>query len=61
MAGLADLEFVKCQEPLGPYTDLKLGGLAEFLVQPRSREELAARSPPMRPGAHPSARAGQRL
>jgi UDP-N-acetylmuramate dehydrogenase len=42
-AGLADLaDFVKANEPLAPYTYLKLGGPAEWLVQPRSRDELAA-------------------
>jgi len=40
---LADFaEIVKHDEPLGPYTFLKLGGPAEMLVQPRSREELSA-------------------
>src|SRR5438309_8156410 len=34
--------FVKFHEPLAPYTYLKLGGPADGLVQPRSREELAA-------------------
>ena len=29
-------------EPLAPYTYLKVGGPAEFLVQPRSRDELSA-------------------
>jgi UDP-N-acetylmuramate dehydrogenase len=33
---------VKRDEPLAPYTYLKVGGPAEFLVQPRSRDELAA-------------------
>jgi UDP-N-acetylmuramate dehydrogenase len=33
---------VKTQEPLAPYTYLKVGGPAEFLAQPRSVEELAA-------------------
>lgn len=43
MAGLQDFaEFVKAKEPLAPYTALKVGGPAEFLAQPRSREELAA-------------------
>ncbi len=41
MAGLADFaEIIKPNEPLGPYTYLKLGGPAEALVQPRSTEEL---------------------
>src|SRR5438552_16755932 len=34
-------EIVKPNEPLASYTNLKLGGPAEMLVQPRSREELA--------------------
>jgi UDP-N-acetylmuramate dehydrogenase len=40
---LADFDEI-CQrnEPLAPYTFLKLGGPAEVLVQPRSQEELAA-------------------
>jgi UDP-N-acetylmuramate dehydrogenase len=33
---------VKFHEPLAPFTYLKLGGPADALVQPRSREELAA-------------------
>jgi UDP-N-acetylmuramate dehydrogenase len=33
---------VKRNEPLAAYTYLRLGGQAEFLVQPRSRQELAA-------------------
>jgi UDP-N-acetylmuramate dehydrogenase len=46
MAGLEDFadgfaEIVKRNEPLAPYTYLKLGGPAELLVQPRSREELS--------------------
>jgi UDP-N-acetylmuramate dehydrogenase len=40
---LADFaEIVKCDEPLAPYTYLKLGGPAEWLIQPHSREELSA-------------------
>jgi UDP-N-acetylmuramate dehydrogenase len=35
-------DIVKAQEPLAPYTCLKVGGPAEFLVQPRSVAELAA-------------------
>jgi UDP-N-acetylmuramate dehydrogenase len=35
-------EFVKRDEPLAPYTYLKVGGPADFLVQPRSQAELAA-------------------
>src|SRR5260370_41035683 len=34
-------EIVKRDEPLAPYTNLKVGGPAEMLVQPRTREELA--------------------
>ena len=42
MADLADFgDSVQQQEPLAPYTYLKLGGPADFLIQPRSREELA--------------------
>ncbi|HZT83655.1 MAG TPA: UDP-N-acetylmuramate dehydrogenase [Gemmataceae bacterium] len=37
---LADV--IKRNEPLAPYTALKIGGPAELLAQPRSREELAA-------------------
>jgi UDP-N-acetylmuramate dehydrogenase len=43
MVALDDFsEIVKPNEPLAPYTFLKVGGPAEALVQPRSREELAA-------------------
>jgi UDP-N-acetylmuramate dehydrogenase len=35
-------EFVQANEPLAPYTHLKLGGPAEALVQPRTVEELCA-------------------
>src|SRR5262245_49426018 len=43
MPSLAEFaDVVKPNEPLAPYTYLKLGGPAEFLVQPRSREELSA-------------------
>jgi UDP-N-acetylmuramate dehydrogenase len=43
MAPLADFDAIlKRNEALAPYTYLKLGGPAEMLVQPRSREELAA-------------------
>ena len=38
--GFADI--VKRHEPLAPYTHLRVGGPADLLVQPRSREELAA-------------------
>lgn len=42
MAGLDDFaEIIKRNEPLAPYLHLKLGGPAEMLVQPRSREELS--------------------
>ncbi len=33
-------EIVKTNEPLAPYTHLKIGGPAQFLVEPRSVEEL---------------------
>jgi UDP-N-acetylmuramate dehydrogenase len=43
MPALADFtEIVKRDEPLAPYTHLKLGGPAEMLIQPRTREELSA-------------------
>jgi UDP-N-acetylmuramate dehydrogenase len=43
MAALADFaEIVQPDERLAPYMHLRLGGPAEFLVQPRSREELSA-------------------
>ena len=35
-------EITRVNESLAPYTYLRIGGPAEFLVQPRSREELAA-------------------
>src|SRR5260370_9837486 len=35
-------EIVKRDEPLAPFTHLKLGGPAEVLAQPRSRDELSA-------------------
>ncbi len=34
--------FTKVNEPLAPYTHLRIGGAAELFVQPRSVEELAA-------------------
>jgi UDP-N-acetylmuramate dehydrogenase len=34
-------DVIKRNEPLAPYTYLRLGGPAEMLVQPRSREELS--------------------
>jgi len=41
--GLEDFaEIVKREEPLALYTYLRVGGPAELLVQPRSRDELAA-------------------
>jgi UDP-N-acetylmuramate dehydrogenase len=44
MAGFAEefAEVTKRNEPLAPFTFLKVGGPAEFLVQPRSRAQLAA-------------------
>src|SRR5579883_3295567 len=43
MVALADFEeIVKREEPLAPYTHLKLGGPAEVLVQPRTRDDLSA-------------------
>lgn len=43
MVALADFEeIVRREEPLAPYTHLKLGGPAEVLVQPRTRDELSA-------------------
>ncbi len=43
MTTLADTftDIVKTREPLAPYTHLKIGGPAEFFVQPRTVEELA--------------------
>lgn len=35
-------DIVKKREPLAPYTHLRIGGPAEFLVQPRTVSELAA-------------------
>src|SRR5439155_18487138 len=35
-------DITRKNEPLAPYTYLKVGGPAEFLVQPRSRDELSA-------------------
>src|SRR5262249_51734904 len=40
LAEFADI--VKSNEPLAPYTHLRLGGPADVLIHPRSREELAA-------------------
>ena len=43
MADLAEFaDIVKQQEPLAPYTNLKLGGPADLFVHPRSRAELSA-------------------
>jgi len=43
MHALADFaDIVKPNERLAPYMHLRLGGPAEFLVQPRSRQELSA-------------------
>ena len=42
MAGLDEFaDIIKRNEPLAPYLYLKVGGPAEMLVQPRSREELS--------------------
>jgi UDP-N-acetylmuramate dehydrogenase len=42
MAGLEEFaDVIKRNEPLAPYTNLKLGGPAEMLAQPHSREQLA--------------------
>ena len=35
-------EIVKLKEPLAPYTHLRIGGPADALIHPRSRDELAA-------------------
>lgn len=35
-------EITRAHEPLAPYTAFKVGGPAEFLIQPRCRDELAA-------------------
>jgi UDP-N-acetylmuramate dehydrogenase len=43
MSGLAEFaEIIKPNESLAPFTQLQLGGPAEMLVRPRSRDELAA-------------------
>lgn len=43
MASLEDFaDIIRRNEPLAPYTHLKLGGPAEVLAQPRCCEELAA-------------------
>jgi UDP-N-acetylmuramate dehydrogenase len=42
MQGLENYaEIVKPNEPLAPYTYLRIGGPAEALIQPRSRDELS--------------------
>ncbi|MCS7021254.1 MAG: UDP-N-acetylmuramate dehydrogenase [Gemmataceae bacterium] len=33
-------EIVRCREPLAPYTHLRIGGVADYFVQPRSVDEL---------------------
>lgn len=35
-------DFIQTDAPMAPFTQLKIGGAAEVLVQPRSREELIA-------------------
>ena len=43
MQGLEEFaEIVKVNEPLAPYTYLRIGGPADALVQPRSAQELSA-------------------
>jgi UDP-N-acetylmuramate dehydrogenase len=43
MAALDDFsDITQRDQPLAPFTHLKLGGPAEYLVQPRTRDELAA-------------------
>ena len=43
MAALDEFaDIIKRHEPLAPYTYLRLGGPADMLVEPRSRDELAA-------------------
>jgi UDP-N-acetylmuramate dehydrogenase len=43
MAALDEFaDITQPNQPLAPFTHLKLGGPAEFLVQPRTRDELAA-------------------
>src|SRR5581483_3375130 len=43
MPGFDDFaDSIKRHEPLAPFTQMKLGGPAELLAQPRSRDELAA-------------------
>lgn len=40
-SSLKELDFVKFNQVLSPYTHAKVGGPAEVLAEPRSREELA--------------------
>src|SRR5260370_2743474 len=43
LAELKDFaDFIQTNAPLAPFTQLKIGGPAEMLVQPRSLEELSA-------------------
>ena len=43
MAALDEFaEITKRNEPLAPYTYLHVGGPADYLIEPRSRDELAA-------------------
>ncbi|HEY1066700.1 MAG TPA: UDP-N-acetylmuramate dehydrogenase [Pirellulales bacterium] len=35
-------DFVRTQEPLAPYTWLRVGGAAEYFAEPRTRDELLA-------------------
>jgi UDP-N-acetylmuramate dehydrogenase len=43
MAGLEEfVEITKRNEPLAPCTYLRVGGPADYLIEPRSRDELAA-------------------
>src|SRR5262249_33497534 len=43
MAALDEFaEITKRNEPLAPYTYLRVGGPADYLMEPRSRDELAA-------------------
>ena len=39
--GAAFADIIEREKPLAPFTHLKIGGPAEYLVTPRSREELA--------------------
>src|SRR5438067_6289201 len=43
MAALDEFaDIAQANQPLAPFTHLKLGGPAEYLVQPRTRAELSA-------------------